>query len=32
MGDTAGNTFAKLPVRALINDPTKKVMGVNYDP
>ena len=27
MGDTAGNTFAKLPVHPLINDPTKKSYG-----
>ena len=25
MGNTAGNTFAKLPVCALINDPPKKL-------
>ena len=27
MGDTGGNTFAKLPVRALINDPPQKSYG-----
>ena len=26
------DTFPMLPVRALINDPPKKVMGINYDP
>ena len=26
------DTFPMLPVRALINDPPKKVTGVNYDP
>ena len=29
MGDTAGNTLAKFSVHALINDPKKKVTGIN---
>ena len=29
MGHTGGNTFAKLPVHALINDPQKKKLRVS---
>ena len=32
MGETGGNTFAKLPVHGLINDPQKKCYGYQLGP